>query len=102
MQKIRLKKRVPKVKMTEEEAQRRRAEYQRNYYLAHQDKVREYQLAYNVAHRKKRRPDSSTRPRNAIVKTTFTVSDLQGATGTRLIDRLTKVLNGERGLVSVK
>lgn len=35
-------------------------------------------------------------------KTVLTVHDLQNATGTKLLDRLTKVINGEKGLVRVR
>jgi hypothetical protein len=83
--------------------EKHRAEYQHDYYLAHQEKAKEYQQQYNREHKKKREPNqTASKPTRKIVKTAFTVSDLQNATGDKLLKRLTGIVTGERELVRVK
>lgn len=54
----------------------------------------------NAASAKRRR--EWTKEGQGCGKTVFMVHDLQNATGNKLLDRLTKVIKGERGLVRVK
>jgi hypothetical protein len=102
MKRLRLKRRVEKVKLTEDEEAKRRKEYQRDYYLAHRERAKEYQRAYNLKHRRTTVcKQTCSAPKQKFVKTTYNVHDLQNATGTRLLNQLTKVLSGERGLARV-